>query len=554
MTTGYGGKKGRPHSRFCSGSACNLIVVSSRRELPNVGSPSYARSHRRRSPGVSRVARVRRFVVAFLSVLVLVGVGVGWTISTSVTSGLYTSDALGALDVDGLASSGGASNILLIGLDSRKAMDGSDLPAQFVTDQLHAGDSDVGGYNTNTLIVLHVPGNGDRASAVSIPRDDFVSVPGYGMRKIKEAYGLAKADEDTRLTARGVTDPAVREQQSRESGRRSTLTTVQNLLRIPIDHFAEVNLIGFYDIAAALGPLEVCLNSPVDDSEYSGASFPSGRQFLDAAQALAFVRQRHGLDNGDLDRTRRQQAFIAAVVNNLKSSGIIGNVSKMRALVDVVKKDIVIDEGMDPVKFASQASNLTGGKLDFYTLPIEGYETIDEQAVNIVDPSRLRAEIKTIFAGSGSTTPISSPGAKQESDSAPTGANVLDIFNGTGRDGLATTVAATLTSQGYTVATVGNSAMATSTTITYGTGAAETADRLAHQWGITASSDATMAYNHVSIVIGSDDADRILTAPGPVPAYSSQAPPPATSAIPMTGAQDLPKHSADSEGSVPCVE
>ncbi|MDV6278374.1 LCP family protein [Rhodococcus erythropolis] len=491
-------------------------------------------------------------MVAFLSVLVLVGVGVGWTISTSVTSGLYTSDALGALDQDRPASSGGASNILLIGLDSRKAMDGSDLPAQFVTDQLHAGDSDVGGYNTNTLIVLHVPGNGDRASAVSIPRDDYVSVPGYGMRKIKEAYGLAKADEDTRLTARGVTDPAVREQQSREAGRRSTLATVQNLLRIPIDHFAEVNLIGFYDIAAALGPLEVCLNSAVDDSEYSGASFPAGRQFLDAAQALAFVRQRHGLENGDLDRTRRQQAFIAAVVNNLKSSGIIGNISKMRALVDVIKKDIVIDANLDPIKFASQASNLTGGKLDFYTLPIEGYETIDEQAVNIVDPSRLRTEIKTIFAGSTATTPISSPGAEPESDSAPTGADALDIFNGTGRDGLAATVAATLTSQGYTVATVGNSAMATSTTITYGTGAGESADRLARQWGITASPDVTLTPGHVSIVIGSDDADHILTAPAS--AHSSPAPPPATNAIPMTGAQDPPTHGTDSEGSVPCVD
>lgn len=530
-----------------SGS-CNLLVMSSRRYLPNTRSP------RRRSSGLSRVARVRRFAVASLSLLVLVSAGVGWTISASVTSGLYTSDALGALDEDRPASSGGASNILLIGLDSRKAMDGSDLPAQFVTDQLHAGDSEVGGYNTNTLILLHVPVNGDRASAVSIPRDDYVSVPGYGMRKIKEAYGLAKADEDARLTARGVTDPAVREQQSREAGRRSTLTTVQDLLRMPIDHFAEVNLIGFYDIAAALGPLEVCLNSAVDDSEYSGASFPAGRQFLDAAQALAFVRQRHGLENGDLDRTRRQQAFIAAVVNNLKSSGIVGNVSKMRALVDVVKKDIVIDAGMDPVKFASQASNLTGGNLDFYTLPIEGYETIDEQAVNIVDPLRLRAEIRTIFGGSAVTTPMSSPPARPEPDSVPTGADALDIFNGTGHDGLAATVAATLTSQGYTVATVGNSATTTSTTITYGTGAAESADRLAHQWGITASSDVTLAHNHVSIVIGSDTGDRILTAPVQTSARLSPPSSPAPSTIPMNGTQDPHTHSADSGGSIPCVD
>lgn len=97
-------------------------------------------------------------------------------------------------------------------------------------------------------------------------------------------------------------DPAAREQQAREVGRRSTLTTVQNLLKVPIDHFAEVNLMGFYDVVSAIGPVQVCLNNPVQD-DFSGANFPAGVQTLDASQALSFVRQRHGLDNGDLDRS-----------------------------------------------------------------------------------------------------------------------------------------------------------------------------------------------------------------------------------------------------------
>ncbi|WP_247596077.1 MULTISPECIES: LCP family protein [unclassified Rhodococcus (in: high G+C Gram-positive bacteria)] len=467
------------------------------------------------------------------------------------TSHLNTSDALSALGADASGSSRGDSNILLIGLDSRKAMDGSDLPAQFVTDQLHAGDSDVGGYNTNTLILLHVPGNGDRASAVSIPRDDYVSVPGYGMRKIKEAYGLAKFDEDQRLTASGMTDPTAREQQGREVGRRSTLSTVQNLLHVPIDHFAEVNLMGFYDIAAALGPLKVCLNSSVDDSEYSGANFPAGKQSLDAAQVLAFVRQRHGLDNGDLDRTRRQQAFISAVVNNLESSGVVGNISKMQALTDVVDKDIVIDANMDPVKFASQAGNLTDGKLDFYTLPIESYETIDDQSVNIIDPARLRAEVSALFDGA-SPAPMSSPIAESTFAFPPERADVLDIRNGTGREGLAATVAAKLTAEGYTVDSVGNSESTTSTTIAYGADAVDTADSLVDQWGTTDSADDTLSRDHVSIVLGSADVDRILTSL--VPPLASPAPTPATSAvIPTTGAQGAPMHT-DSGDSIPCVD
>ncbi|MCL2534794.1 MAG: LCP family protein, partial [Nocardiaceae bacterium] len=233
-----------------------------------------------------------------------------------------------------------------------------------------------------------------------IPRDDYVDVPGYGKLKIKEAYGSAKADADAELEAQGVTDPTEREQRARDAGRRSTLKTVQNLLHVPIDHFAEVNLVGFYDIAQALGPLEVCLNSPVDDP-YSGAHFPAGHQSLDPSQALSFVRQRHGLDNGDLDRTRRQQAFLTAVIRNLDSAGVFGSVSKMRGLFDTVKSDVVVDDDLDPVSFATHARNLTRGKLDFYTLPVEGYETIDGAAVNIVDPKRLRTEVSRLFAGEG---------------------------------------------------------------------------------------------------------------------------------------------------------
>ncbi|QBJ98711.1 LytR family transcriptional regulator [Rhodococcus sp. ABRD24] len=351
-----------------------------------------------------RGATALRVVAASLSAVVLASSGLAWAAQSHLAAGLTRSDALDALSGEERTSAHGDTNILLIGLDSRKDMDGNDLPAEFVTDQLHAGDSDVGGYNTNTLILLHVPGDGSRATAAAIPRDDYVAVPGYGMRKIKEAYGLAKADADIELAEAGMSDPAEREQRARDAGRRSTLRTVQDLLRVPIDHFAEVNLVGFYDIARALGPLEVCLNAPVDDP-YSGARFPAGRQSLDPSQALSFVRQRHGLDNGDLDRTHRQQAFLSAVLYNLKSTGVIGNIGKLRALADAVKNDIVIDSQLDPVDFATHARALTRGNLDFYTLPIQSYATIDGQSVNLVDPNLLRSEIKELFTDGRAAPP-----------------------------------------------------------------------------------------------------------------------------------------------------
>lgn len=201
-----------------------------------------------------------RVLAALLSFTVLVASGLLWSKYHQIVTGLHRSSALDALGANALKSKRGDMNLLLIGLDSRKDMNGKDLPPTVVANELHAGDSGgVGGYNTNTLILLHVPGDASKATAISIPRDDYVAVPGYGMRKIKEAYGLVKAAAHTRLYAQGVPEPR-REQLARDEGRRSTLVTVQNFLHVPIDHFAEVNLIGFYDIAKALGPITVCLN------------------------------------------------------------------------------------------------------------------------------------------------------------------------------------------------------------------------------------------------------------------------------------------------------
>lgn len=427
--------------------------------------------------------------------LVLCVVGLGWAVKTNVVSGLRVSDALSVLGEDAPKSEHGDVNILLIGLDSRKAMDGSDLPAQFVTDELHAGDSDVGGYNTNTLILLHVPGDGSRATAISIPRDDYVRVPGYGMRKIKEAYGLAKYDEQIRLEESGVSDPAELEEFSRDAGRKSTLATVQSLLQVPIDHFAEVNLMGFYHIAEALGPLTVCLNGPVQD-EFSGADFPAGVQELDASQALSFVRQRHGLDNGDLDRSRRQQAFIAAVISNLKSTGVVGNVGKTQSLLDVVKKDIVVDSRLNPVAFAGQAGNVTSGDVDFHTLPIEGYDNIDEQDVNLVNPARLRVEVDKIFAGDGPAEP--------EAAASATGREIVDVVNGTDRPGLAETTADALTVWGYGAGEITNGADRNTTTVVYGPGGEGAAQELAARYWVTAIPDPSLLADRVTLTLGWD--------------------------------------------------
>ena len=380
-----------------------------------------------------------RTVLALLATAVLAITGLSYWEAHGLLGGITVSRALG---LDAPRSGGGETNILLMGLDSRRDQDGNDLPG-YILDKLHAGDSSSGGYNTNTLILVHI-GADNRVVAFSIPRDDYVAVSGitgYDHIKIKEAYGLTKAQTEDELLQQGVTDAGELERQGREAGREATLRAVRDLTGQPIDYFAEVNLAGFYDLAESLGGVEVCLNHAVYD-EYSGADFPAGRQRLDAAQALAFVRQRHGLENGDLDRTHRQQAFLLSIMHELQDSGALGNLDDFRSLMAVARKDIVLSQGWGEEQFRRLAS-LAGGDVEFRTLPVVRYENIDDQDVNIVDPVAIRAEISAAIGGApvGTTAPTSEPSPD----------TVVAVVNASETYGLAAQAADALVRKGYTV-------------------------------------------------------------------------------------------------------
>ena len=332
-------------------------------------------------------------------------------------------------------SSDGATNILLLGLDSRRDNNGNDLPRALL-DTMHVGSSSsVGGYNTNTIILIHVPANGRQAIAISIPRDDYVAVPGYGMRKIKEAYGLAKYYGESDLVKKGVQNPQ-RERLSRDLGRAATIATITNLLDVPIDHFAEVNLVSFYDLSRALGGIQVCLNHSVNDAQYSGASFQAGLQIINGVDALKFVRQRHGLVNGDLDRTHRQQAFISGAITKLRSDGVFSDLRKMQSLIAVAKKDVVIDDAWDLLKFLPHARNLTSGHITFYTLPIDHYAARNGQSVNIINESLGKAFVQNLFYPDkkpiitpGSPIPTPSPGHAAKANGVPVGGGTIPCVN-----------------------------------------------------------------------------------------------------------------------------
>ncbi|GGN91404.1 LCP family protein [Nocardia rhizosphaerihabitans] len=335
-------------------------------------------------------------MAAGLSAVVVAVTAYGWSTAGTFDAGFLRSQAI---EEDAPHSLGGDLNVLLIGLDTRRDHNGNELPRELL-DQLHAGDGDEGGYNANTLILVHIPAAMNKIVAVSIPRDNYVPVsgiPGYTHAKIKEAYGLKKAAVQDQLIARGVTDQRRLEQAGREAGRASIVRTVRELTGVPIDRFAEVTLAGFYDLAAALGGVEVCLNHPVRDLEFSGADFPAGRQHLDPAQALAFVRQRHGLENGDLDRTHRQQAFLTSVARQLRRAGTLTDPGKLGQLMDVAHRNIVLSDGWNMTEFVRTLGTAENPQVEFRTLPVLRYDVVNGQDVNIVDRQAIRREIAAAF-------------------------------------------------------------------------------------------------------------------------------------------------------------
>lgn len=454
---------------------------------------------------------VGRVAVGVVGVAALAVSGLSWYIHDELTSGLTTSDALSVVSRDAPPKLDNSVNLLLIGLDSRKDQNGNDLPVQFVEQDLHAGSSDIGGYNTNTLILVHIPADGGKAQAFSIPRDDYVETlngdgSSQGYHKIKEAYGLAKAAADPGLRAQGLTGAAL-EARGREVGREATLATVQNFLGVHIDHFAEVNLLGFYDIAQVVQPITVCLNEDTSDpnmaGQGSGANFHKGLNVLNAAQALSFVRQRHNLTNGDLDRTHRQQAFISSVEYKLKQDGALSDLTKMQALLDVVKKDVVLDDQWNILDFAQQAPDLTSGNLVFDTLPIQGFATRNGESVNLVDPAQIK-DIMQILIGHDPRSAKSGAAAAPHSSAPVTAVSraVVDVYNGSGVDHGAAEESKALVALGYTAGIVASHSAVGSTRVYYGGGEASAGQQIAGSLGTSAVGSSGVAAGHVEVVLG----------------------------------------------------
>lgn len=338
--------------------------------------------------------------MALVSAAVVAAIGFGWWTYRTADDNVVRDDVITADPADPPSTRDlprTEQTILLVGLDSRTDAHGNPLP-QDILDALRAGEAS-GEQNTDTMMVVHIPADPEKkAFALSLPRDSYVDIAGgFGTHKLNSAYARAKNAAANRLRNEGA-DGATVDRESTTEGRKNLIETVSALTGLTIDHYAEIGLYGFSEITKAVGGVPVCLNEPVHDS-YSGAEFSAGQQTLQGVDALKFVRQRHGLPNGDLDRVRRQQAFLAGVANQLFSSGTLTSPARISALVDALTKSVVLDENWDLMTFASQVATLTGDHIEFSTIPtgrINLSTPSDGSAVE-VDPAQVQAYVQSLL-------------------------------------------------------------------------------------------------------------------------------------------------------------
>lgn len=246
-------------------------------------------------------------------------------------------------------------NVLVMGSDARQG-EGNSI------------DGESGGGVSDTTILLHVSADRQEAYGISLPRDALVtrpdcktpdgSVPGGELQMFNTAFKLG--------------------------GPQCTVQMVEALTGIYIDHYLVLDFNGFKDMVEAVDGVEVCIPEDVVDPEHD-IYFDAGVQTLTGQQALNYVRERTVLSaTGDIGRMKRQQAFIASMVNKVISAGTLSRPTRVYNFLDAATSSIVVDEGLDSVgrlvDLSLQFRETGLSDINFVTVPIAAYKP---------DPNRL---------------------------------------------------------------------------------------------------------------------------------------------------------------------
>ncbi|MEU1514461.1 LCP family protein [Streptomyces sp. NPDC005811] len=246
---------------------------------------------------------------------------------------------------------GDGTNYLIVGSDSREGLTAADKK------ELHTGSAE--GKRTDSMMILHVGSSGD--TLISLPRDSDVEIPTYvGSESGKTFKGTGR---HTKLNAAYA-----------EDGPTLLVRTVEFNTGLHIDHYVEIGFAGFANIVDAVGGVDITIDKAFKD-KYSGADFKAGKQTLNGEEALAFVRTRHAFAASDLQRTKNQQKFLAALAHQVATPSTILNPFKFYPVMGAGLDSLIVDKDMGLYDLGSMffaMKGVNGGDGVSMNMPISG--------------------------------------------------------------------------------------------------------------------------------------------------------------------------------------
>ncbi|HWU09504.1 MAG TPA: LCP family protein [Streptomyces sp.] len=248
-------------------------------------------------------------------------------------------------------SEGDGTNYLIVGSDSREGMTAEDKK------KLHTGSAE--GKRTDSMMILHDGSNGP--TMISLPRDSDVEIPSFvGSESGKKFEGTGR---HVKLNAAYA-----------EDGPELLVRTVEFNTGLRIDHYVEIGFGGFANIVDAIGGVEMDIPKAFKDKK-SGADFQAGKQTLNGEQSLAFVRTRYAFAGSDLDRTKNQQKFLAALASQTATPSTVLNPFKLYPTMSAGLDTLIVDKDMSLWSLGNMffaMKGVTGGEGTSMNIPLSG--------------------------------------------------------------------------------------------------------------------------------------------------------------------------------------
>ncbi|SDG65818.1 cell envelope-related function transcriptional attenuator common domain-containing protein [Sinosporangium album] len=476
-------------------------------------------------------ARRRNLILAgAMSSVVLAGSAVLWALPN------YAASQIGSVDAGVAGSqSQGAMNILLVGVDKRDNL------TRKQQNQLKLGRES--GQRTDTMMVVHLSEDHSKVTVVSLPRDTWTTIPGKGEHKINAAYQLGGAN--------------------------LAVDTVEKATGLTINHYVEVNVLGFIEVVDSLGGVSVCTPVAINDPK-TALDLAPGTYQLDGVKALAFARTR-ATARSDLDRIDRQQQFMSALLKQALSGDTLTNPAKLAGFIDSTLKTLTVDRELagDLVGLADQLRSISTDDVSFATVPIadSDYRSPTGESAVLWDKPAARDLFRRINADeplvpgatpsgsaspSASAGPSSGPTASPSPTPSPTALNVppgritLRVLNGTPISGLGARTRTALVQAGFLIPDKAGDTRRdhTQTIVRYGPGQLDAARTVAAS--LPGSELRDVDIDGIEVIIGRDQpAVEKVSVTGPPPSSTPSAAPatptPTTTATARTATQNICK-------------